>query len=106
MRVDYPPLENDEPQGDGYEIAPEGKIKVFEENLGYLFRLRGSISARYRANFFQQNRHLRVFRLIRPSLDGRRPESASGSQKISHAKERVWLVTGQTGSGKSTTLAA
>ena len=31
IRVDYPPLTNDELQSMVYEIAPEMKIKVFEE---------------------------------------------------------------------------
>ena len=31
VRVDYPPLRNDELKAMVYEIAPEGKIKVFEE---------------------------------------------------------------------------
>ena len=31
IRVDYPPLTNDELQSMVYEIAPEMKIKIFEE---------------------------------------------------------------------------
>ena len=31
VRVDFPPLQNDELKAMVYEIAPEGKIKIFEE---------------------------------------------------------------------------
>ena len=42
VRVDYPPLENDELKAMVYEIAPEGKIKLFEETARRRFRLRSS----------------------------------------------------------------
>ena len=41
IRVDYPPLQSDELKAMVYEIAPEAKIKVFEEtndvDFGYAF---------------------------------------------------------------------
>ncbi len=33
VRVDFPPLANDDLKAMVYEIAPEGKIKIFEETL-------------------------------------------------------------------------
>ena len=54
VRVDFPPLQNDELKAMVYEIAPEGKIKTFEENLDVDFGYEVPGVARYRANFFQQ----------------------------------------------------
>src|SRR5881396_322907 len=38
VRVDYPPLQNDELKAMVYEIAPEAKIKVFEETADADFK--------------------------------------------------------------------
>src|SRR5204862_745569 len=65
VRVDYPPLKNDELKSMVYEIAPECKIKVFEETLDVDFGYEVPGVARYRANFFQQKYGISaVFRLI------------------------------------------
>ena len=65
VRVDYPPLENDDLKAMVYEIAPEGKIKVFEETSDVDFGYEVPDQARYRANFFQQKYGISaVFRLI------------------------------------------
>src|SRR3979411_3018314 len=65
IRVDYPPLQNDELKGMVYEIAPEGKIKTFEETLDVDFGYEVPGVARYRANFFQQTYGISaVFRSI------------------------------------------
>src|SRR5437764_8390792 len=65
VRVDYPPLRNDELKAMVYEIAPEGKIKVFEETSYIDFGYEVPGMARYRCNFFQQKYGIyAVFRLI------------------------------------------
>src|SRR3954470_17095916 len=65
VRVDYPPLENDDLKAMVYEIAPEGKIKHFEETSDVDFGYEIPGQARYRANFFQQKYGISaVFRLI------------------------------------------
>src|ERR671937_2443461 len=65
VRVDYPPLQNDELKAMVYEIAPEGKIKLFEETSDVDFGYEVPAMARYRANFFQQKYGISaVFRLI------------------------------------------
>ena len=53
-RVKYKTLENDELRGMLYEIAPEDKVKVFEEtgDIDFGYEIPGL--ARYRANFFMQ----------------------------------------------------
>ena len=53
-RVKYKVLENDELKTMLYEIAPEYKIKVFEETGDVDFGYEIPELARYRANFFKQ----------------------------------------------------
>ena len=53
-RVKYKALENDELKAMLYEIAPENKIKVFEETGDVDFAYEIPNLARYRANYFQQ----------------------------------------------------
>src|SRR6185436_12425910 len=65
QRVDFPPLENDELKAMLYEIAPEPKIKQFEENGDVDFGYEIPGVARFRANFFnQKNGCAAVFRQI------------------------------------------
>ncbi len=107
-RVKYKVLENEELRTMLYEIANEDKIKIFEEtgDVDFSYDIPGL--ARYRANFFEQNRGIgAVFREI-PS------EIATAEQlglppvitKLAMLPKGLVLVTGPTGSGKSTTLAA
>src|SRR5438876_9963181 len=108
VRVDYPPLENDELKAMVYEIAPEGKIKVFEETSDVDFGYEVPGEARYRANFFQQKYGISaVFRLIPSKVltvdDLGLPPVL---KKFPLFKKGLILVTGPTGSGTSTTLAA
>jgi twitching motility protein PilT len=108
VRVDFPPLQNDELKAMVYEIAPEGKIKVFEETLDVDFGYEVPGVARYRANFFQQKHGISaVFRLIPSTIltveDLGLPPVL---KKFPMLKKGLILVTGPTGSGKSTTLAA
>src|SRR5262245_46062725 len=65
VRVAYPVLRHDELKAMVYEIAPEGKIKIFEETSDIDFGYEVPGMARYRANFFQQKYGISaVFRLI------------------------------------------
>jgi twitching motility protein PilT len=108
VRVDYPALQNDELKAMVYEIAPEGKIKIFEETSDIDFGYEVPGMARYRANFFQQKYGISaVFRLI-PSTVLTVDELGLPPvlRKFSMLKKGLVLVTGPTGSGKSTTLAA
>lgn len=112
-RVDFPPLENDSLKAMLYEIAPEYKIKVFEETGDVDFGYEIPGVSRFRANFFnQKNGIAAVFRQI-PSkvlsfedfekLDAPLPPVL---KKFCMLHKGLVLVTGPTGSGKSTTLAA
>ena len=64
-RVDYPPLEDDQLKIMLYEIAPEYKIKTFEETGDVDFGYEIANVSRFRANFFtQKNGIAAVFRQI------------------------------------------
>src|SRR5580765_518749 len=108
VRVDFPPLGNDELKAMVYELAPEGKIKVFEETSDIDFGYEVPGMARYRANFFQQKYGISaVFRLITSTvLTVEQLDLPPVLKKFPMLKKGLILVTGPTGSGKSTTLAA
>ena len=112
-RVDYPPLESDNLKAMLYEIAPEYKIKVYEETGDVDFGYEIPNVSRFRANFFnQKNGVAAVFRQI-PSkvlsfedfekFDAPLPAVL---KKFAMLHKGLVVVTGPTGSGKSTTLAA
>src|SRR5690349_5359381 len=113
QRVDHAPLENDELKKMLYEIAPEYKIKIFEETGDVDFGYEIPNISRFRANFFNQKNGIgAVFRQI-PSrvlsfedfekFDAPLPAVL---KKLSMLHKGLVVVTGPTGSGKSTTLAA
>ena len=107
-RVKYKRLENDELKGMLYEICPEPKIKLFEEtgDIDFGYHIPGL--ARYRANYFQQKYGIgAVFREI-PStiLSCEQLGLPKVITKLADLPKGMVLVTGPTGSGKSTTLAA
>jgi twitching motility protein PilT len=108
VRVDSPPLQSDDLKALVYEIAPEHKIKVFEETGDVDFGYEYPGFARYRANFLnQKNGIAAVFRLI-PSkvLTADQLGLPPVIKRFAMLKKGLVLVTGPTGSGKSTTLAA
>jgi len=107
-RVKYKALDEDELRAMLYEITPEEKIKVFEEtgDLDFAYEIPGL--ARYRANYFmQKNGIAAVFREI-PSeiLTVDQLGLPAVVSRLSMLPRGIVLVTGPTGSGKSTTLAA
>src|SRR6204780_4326605 len=113
QRVDFPPLENDSLKTMLYEIAPEYKIKTFEETGDVDFGYEIPNISRFRANFFTQKYGIAaVFRQI-PSkvlsfedfekFDAPLPAVL---KKFAMLHKGLVVVTGPTGSGKSTTLAA
>lgn len=107
-RVKYNVLENDELKAMLYEIAPEHKVKQFEETGDVDFAYEIPNLARYRANFFMQKYGVAaVFREI-PSkiLTAEQLGLPAVVSKLASLPRGLVLVTGPTGSGKSTTLAA
>jgi twitching motility protein PilT len=108
QRIKYKILENDELKAMLYEIAPENKIKVFEETGDVDFGYEIPGLARYRANFFMQKNGVgAAFREI-PSeiLTAEQLGLPNVMTKLAMLPRGLVLVTGPTGSGKSTTLAA
>lgn len=106
--VKYKVLHNDELKGMLYEICPEEKVKVFEESGDVDFGYDIPGIARYRANFFMQKYGIAaVFREI-PStiLSCEQLGLPAVISKMASLPKGMVLVTGPTGSGKSTTLAA
>jgi twitching motility protein PilT len=107
-RIKYKVLDNDMLRSMLYEIAPEDKVKVFEEtgDVDFGYEIQGL--ARYRANFFMQKYGVAaVFRQI-PSkiLTAEDLGLPAVIPKLALLPRGLVLVTGPTGSGKSTTLAA
>ncbi|RLB83396.1 MAG: type IV pili twitching motility protein PilT [Deltaproteobacteria bacterium] len=107
-RIKYKPLDNDALRSMVYEIAPEEKIKRFEEtgDIDFGYEIPGL--ARYRANFFMQRNGVgAVFRQIPNNIMGCEqlglPPVIS---KLAGLPRGLVIITGPTGSGKSTTLAA
>src|SRR5436309_3669630 len=112
-RVDFPTIENDSLKAMLYEIAPEYKIKVFEETGDVDFGYEVPGVSRFRANFYNQKNGIgAVFRQI-PSkvlsfedfekFDAPLPAVL---KKFCMLNKGLTVVTGPTDSGKSTTLAA
>jgi len=107
-RVKYNVLDNDDLKKMLYEIISEDKIKLFEEtgDIDFGYEIPGL--ARYRGNLFMQKYGVgAVFREI-PSVimscqDLGLPKVIA---KLATLPKGLVLVTGPTGSGKSTTLAA
>lgn len=107
-RVKYKVLTSDELRSILYEITSEDRIKVFEEtgDVDFAYEIPGL--ARYRANYFMQKNGIgAVFREI-PStiMTAEQLGLPSVISKLATLPRGLILVTGPTGSGKSTTLAA
>ncbi len=107
-RIKYKVLENDDLKSMLYEIAPEDKVKVFEETGDVDFGYEIPGMARYRANFFMQKYGVAaVFRQIPEEImTAEQLGLPAVCTKLASLPRGLVLVTGPTGSGKSTTLAA
>jgi twitching motility protein PilT len=91
-----------------YDIMNEGQRKVYEESLEVDFSFEVPSLARFRVNAFNQNRGAgAVFRTI-PSKVLSLEELGAPKifKEIANQPRGIVLVTGPTGSGKSTTMAA
>ncbi len=107
-KVKYGVLENDTLKAMLYEIVSEEKVKIFEETGDVDFGYEIAGLARYRGNLFMQKYGISaVFREI-PSdiLSCEQLGMPSVVSRLASLPKGMVLVTGPTGSGKSTTLAA
>ncbi len=108
VRSNFKTLSHEETKAILYEILTEQQQQEFEEkkDLDFAYELPGV--ARFRGNILMQYRGIAaVFRII-PSkiLTADDLDLPDGVRKMTHNKKGLVLVTGPTGSGKSTTLAA
>ncbi len=107
-RINIPPLEHKDVHRLVYDIMNDKQRKDFEEFLETDFSFEIPGLARFRVNAFNQNRGAgAVFRTI-PSkiLTLEQLNCPAVFKDISDQPRGIVLVTGPTGSGKSTTLAA
>jgi len=108
QRIRFAVLDNDDLKKMMYEVAPEYKIKLFEEtgDVDFAYEIPGL--ARYRANYFVQKYGVAaVFRQIPDTiLTVEQLGLPPVLNRLPLYPKGMVLVTGQTGSGKSTTLAA
>ena len=107
-RIDVPSLDHKAVHGLIYEIMNDKQRKNYEKDLECDFSFEIPNLARFRVNAFVQNRGAgAVFRTI-PSRILSMEQLGMGEifKKISEVPRGLVCVTGPTGSGKSTTLAA
>ncbi len=107
-RINLPPMEHKDVHGMVYDIMSDAQRKVYEETLECDFSFEIPNLARFRVNAFNQHRGSgAVFRTIPSKVLTLEQLSAPKIFKdIAEYPRGIVLVTGPTGSGKSTTLAA
>ena len=108
QKVDLPPLQKEDVHSMLYDILNDHQRKIFEENKEIDFALDFRGIARYRVNAFYQSRgEAIVFRTIPAKVmtleELNLPKILAD---LTNKTKGLVLVTGPTGSGKSTTLAA
>ncbi|TMS56495.1 type IV pilus twitching motility protein PilT [Imbroritus primus] len=107
-RINVPPFEHKDVHAMVYDIMSDSQRKVYEEHLEVDFSFEITGLARFRVNAFNQSRGASaVFRTI-PSevLTLETLKAPAIFSELSMKPRGLVLVTGPTGSGKSTTLAA
>ncbi|MEW9898180.1 type IV pilus twitching motility protein PilT [Chitinivorax sp. PXF-14] len=107
-RINLPAMEHRDVHDMVYDIMNDGQRKIYEETLECDFSFEIPNLARFRVNAFVQNRGAgAVFRTI-PSkvLSLEDLNAPKVFTEIANQPRGIVLVTGPTGSGKSTTLAA
>jgi len=107
-RINLPAMEHKDVHGMLYDIMNDGQRKFYEENLECDFSFAVPNLARFRVNAFVQNRGAAAVLRTIPSkilslADLKAPKIFT---ELADQPRGVVLVTGPTGSGKSTTLAA
>ena len=107
-RINLPPMEHKDVHAMVYDIMNDGQRKQYEESLETDFSFAVPNLARFRVNAFNQERGAAaVFRTIPSKVLTLEDLNAPKIFKdIAENPRGICLVTGPTGSGKSTTLAA
>ncbi len=106
-RINLPALEHKDVHAMIYDIMNDGQRKFYEENLECDFSFAVPNLARFRVNAFVQNRGAAAVMRTIPSkiLSLEDLKAPKIFQEIADQPRGIVLVTGPTGSGKSTTLA-
>lgn len=106
--MEYSKLTPDETQGIAYSLMDESQIRYFEQipEMDIAYGVRGV--GRFRANIFRQRGSIGlVMRFVsNPSFSFEDLNLPPAVQTLAERPRGLVLVTGTTGSGKSTTLAA
>ena len=107
-RINLPPLEHKDVHGMIYDIMNDGQRKAYEENLECDFSFAIPGLARFRVNAFNQDRGAAAVLRTIPSkiLSLEQLNAPKIFTELALKPRGLVLVTGPTGSGKSTTLAA
>jgi len=108
VRTDYPVLDRDVTHELIYDILTEQQKSIFEENMSLDFSIEFQDIARFRVNIYYHRRgEGAVFRLIPTKMPTLKELGfPSIIEEFTRMGRGLILVTGPTGSGKSTTLAA
>ncbi|MBI2227458.1 MAG: type IV pilus twitching motility protein PilT [Betaproteobacteria bacterium] len=106
-RINLPAMEHKDVRSMVYDIMNDGQRKFYEENLECDFSFAIPNLARFRVNAFVQQRGAAAVMRTIPSkiLSLEELKAPKILQEISDQPRGMVLVTGPTGSGKSTTLA-
>ncbi len=107
-RINLPPMEHKDVHAMVYDIMNDSQRKHYEENLECDFSFAIPNLARFRVNAFVQNRGAGAVMRTIPSkvLSLEDLKAPPVFKEIANTPRGIVLVTGPTGSGKSTTLAA
>jgi twitching motility protein PilT len=107
-RINLPPLEHKDVHGMIYDIMSDSQRKIYDENLEVDFSFDLPGLARFRVNAFNQDRGAAAVLRTIPSrvLSLEELRCPRAFAEFSLKPRGLVLVTGPTGSGKSTTLAA
>jgi twitching motility protein PilT len=107
-RINLPPMEHKDVHAMIYDIMNDGQRKAYEENLECDFSFAIPGLARFRVNAFNQDRGAAAVLRTIPSkiLSLEQLHAPKIFADLSLKPRGLVLVTGPTGSGKSTTLAA
>ena len=107
-RINLPPMEHKDVHAMVYDIMNDAQRKAYEENLECDFSFAVPGLARFRVNAFNQNRGAAAVMRTIPSkvLTLEELNAPKIFAEIAKQPRGIVLVTGPTGSGKSTTLAA
>ena len=106
--IKYRALTSDELEDLVKEIIPENQIDIFQQGNDIDFSYDSKEVGRFRVNIYRKITGIGgAFRIISPTIPSLEELSIPESvEKMLHAHQGLILVTGATGTGKSTTLAA